>query len=88
MTDTPPASPPAPPLEQLTYANGLANDIIHQSRQVLAGLIGIGIACYDRWKYSQPEGGFSTNIDEILLLVGLGLIAGIVGLFGVGPKTK
>ena len=78
--DTPPDQP-APP-----SSNGLPNDRVHQARQVLAGVLGLAVACFDRWHYPQPELGFSTNIDELLLLVSLGLIAGAMNIFrGPGP---
>lgn len=68
--------------------NGLPTDRIHQARQVLAGVIGIAIACFDRWHFPSPEVGFSSNIDELLLLVGLGLIAGATGIFRSGPMPE
>jgi hypothetical protein len=66
-------------------ANGngkfLASDTFHQARQIMAGLVGIGVACIDRWKFPGENQGFSNNVDELVLLISLGVLAGAAGLF-------
>lgn len=56
----------------------------HWWREPLAGVIAVAIASYDTWVYGR-DGGFSTSLDEILILTGIALIAGVRNLFGGRP---
>ena len=53
----------------------------HWWREPLAGLIAVGLASYDVWVYGR-DAGFSASLDEILILTGITLIAGVRNLFG------
>jgi hypothetical protein len=78
------AEEPAPPkngthLERLEHLE-------HWWREPLAGLIAVAVGCFDIWKYGSTA-GFSSSLDEILLLTGIALIAGVKNLFG-GEKPR
>jgi hypothetical protein len=49
-------------------------------RSFAAGIVAVGIGCYDVWKLG-PNEGLTVEIDEILILVGIGLIAGMPNVF-------
>ena len=53
----------------------------HWWREPAAGLFSVLIACFDTW-YMGSQKGFSNSLDEILLLVGITLLAGAKNLFG------
>jgi hypothetical protein len=71
--------PPPPP------SNGDLLDrmehLQHWWREPIAGIIAAIIAVYDCWHFGA-QGGFSNSLDEILLLTGITLIAGVRNLFG------
>lgn len=56
----------------------------HWWREPLAGLISVGIGSYDVWKFGR-DGGFTSSLDEILILTGIALVAGVRNLFGNAP---
>jgi hypothetical protein len=55
--------------------------IQHWWREPLAGIIAVGLGSYDTWTYGR-DAGFTSSVDEILILTGITLIAGIRNLFG------
>lgn len=59
----------------------------HWWREPLAGLIAVGLGAYDVWTYGR-DAGFSASLDEILILTGITLIAGVKNLFGGRPPTN
>jgi len=79
VSDEPPPSKNGDLIERLEH-------IQHWWREPIAGLLAVGIACYDIWTYGSSQ-GFSSSLDEILLLTGIALIAGVKNLFG-GVKPR
>ena len=81
---------PPPELPLLPPKNGDLLDRIehfeHWWREPLAGLVAVAIACVDIWEFGGNE-GFSNSLDEILVLTGVALIAGVKNLFG-GAKLN
>lgn len=59
----------------------------HWWREPIAGLIAVGLGSYDVWHYGR-DAGFSASLDEILILTGITLIAGVRNLFGAKPNGK
>jgi hypothetical protein len=56
--------------------------------KLLAGSTAVAIACFDVW-WKGANAGFSNSLDEILLLTGVALIAGVRNLFAAkSPPTK
>jgi hypothetical protein len=55
-------------------------------REVSAGLIAVAISTADIWTYGHDR-GFSSSLDEILILTGIALIAGVKNLFGGRATT-
>ena len=53
----------------------------HWWREPIAGVIAVGLATYDVWHYGR-DAGFTSSLDEILILTGIALIAGVRNLFG------
>lgn len=53
----------------------------HWWREPVAGAIAVSISTYDAWFFDR-DAGLSSSLDEILLLTGIALIAGIKNLFG------
>ena len=49
--------------------------LLHWWREPIAGLIATGIGVWDAWHFGR-DAGLSTNIDELLILGGIILIAG------------
>lgn len=43
-------------------------------------MVAVGIGCYDVW-FLGPNAGLTVEIDEILILVGIGLIAAMPNVF-------
>lgn len=58
----------------------------HWWREPLAGLISVGIGTYDIWRYGR-DGGLTISLDEILILTGIALIAGVRNLFGAEKRN-
>lgn len=54
--------------------------IQHWWREPIAGLIAVAIGSWDAWHYGR-DAGFSSALDEILILTGIALVAGIRNLF-------
>ena len=73
---TPPADPEPhdSALERLEH-------IQHWWREPIAGFIAVGLAVSDVWIYGR-DAGFTSSLDEILVLTGITLIAGVRNLFG------
>ena len=66
----------------------IAEHQLHWWRELLAGSIAVAIACFDVW-WKGANAGFSNSLDEILLLTGVALIAGVRNLFAAkSPPTK
>ena len=55
--------------------------IQHWWREPIAGFLAVGLASYDVWKFGR-DAGFTSSLDEILILTGIALIAGVRNLFG------
>lgn len=49
-------------------------------RQIAAGILSISIGIYDLWFIGRDR-GLSSQLDELIILGGLGLIAGIPSFF-------
>lgn len=58
----------------------------HWWREPIAGFVAVGIASYDCWTFGRND-GFTTSLDEILILTGIALIAGVKNLFGGKPPN-
>lgn len=75
---------PAPPhngngrLERLEH-------LAHWWREPVAGFVAVGIGSYDVWAFGR-DGGFTSSLDEILILTGIALIAGVRNLFGAEKR--
>lgn len=94
MTDEAPPAPPAPPPPgpptDVDPASVLPVEtaravLQHWWREPLAGVAALAIGCYDTWMFGR-EAGLSNQLDEILVIGGVVLIAGSKHLFG-GPIT-
>jgi hypothetical protein len=72
---------PAPPQTNGDTLLDRMEHIQHWWREPIAGVIAVGIASYDMWHFGTTA-GFSSSLDEILLLTGIALIAGVRNLFG------
>ena len=62
----------------------------HWWREPISGLLGVIIALVDIWYFGKDK-GLSAPLDELILLTGLALIAGIRNLFtppGRSPPPK
>ena len=59
----------------------------HWWREPLAGFVAVGVACFDQWLYGR-DNGFTSSLDEILVLTGIALIAGVKNLFAGGQKPE
>lgn len=78
--------PADPPPKQDGDFLGRLEHLQHWWREPIAGLIAVVVGCYDIWTYGSSQ-GFSSSLDEILLLTGIALIAGVKNLFG-GEKPR
>ena len=74
----------ADPAKLIPLETARAN-LLHWWREPIAGLASLVVGCWDTWHYGR-EGGLSTNVDEILVLGGIVLIAGSRRLFA-GPAN-
>lgn len=52
----------------------------HWWREPIAGVLSLGIGCYDTWKFGR-DAGLTSSLDEILVVGGIVLIAGSRKLF-------
>lgn len=52
----------------------------HWWREPIAGMLSLGIGCYDTWKFGR-DAGLTSSLDEILVVGGIVLIAGSRKLF-------
>ena len=60
----------------------------HWWREPLAGFVAVGLASFDVWRYGR-DAGFTSSLDEILILSGIALIAGVRNLFSAQrPDTN
>lgn len=64
MSEQPPAEP------------GTDVNPAHWWRTLLAGLLAIAIGGFDLWHFGR-DAGLSIEVDELLILAGLGLVAGV-----------
>lgn len=71
--------------EKLTRANN--GDPEHWWREPLAGLLAIAVSCTDIW-YFGKEKGLSGPLDELVLLTGITLVAGVRNLFGTRTQIS
>jgi hypothetical protein len=61
--------------------------LLHWWREPIAGLISVAIGTFDSWYFGRDL-GLSSNIDELLIMGGIILIAGSRKLFsGAPPPT-
>ena len=75
--------PSAPPANGGTLAR--LEHLQHWWREPLAGFVAVGLASFDVWRYGRDAGGFTSSLDEILILSGVALIAGVRNLFAARP---
>ena len=61
-------------------ADGSGRDWQHWWREPIAGMLSLGIGCYDTWKFGR-DAGLTSSLDEILVVGGIVLIAGSRKLF-------
>lgn len=61
-------------------------NLLHWWREPIAGLCSLVVGCWDTWHYGR-EAGLSSNVDELLILGGIVLIAGSRRLFS-GNVTR
>jgi hypothetical protein len=47
----------------------------HWWRSLIGGFVCVGIGCYDEWVFGH-NAGFTTSLDELLVIAGVLLIAG------------
>lgn len=59
---------------------GVDRDWQHWWREPIAGMLSLGIGCYDTWKFGR-DAGLTSSLDEILVVGGIVLIAGSRKLF-------
>jgi hypothetical protein len=59
----------------------------HWWREPMAGAIALIIGCWDTWHFGK-DAGLSSNIDELLVLGGIVLIAGSSRLFNAPIPPK
>jgi hypothetical protein len=59
----------------------------HWWREMIAGFVAVGVSCYDIWIMGK-EKGLSGPLDELVLLTGIALIAGVKNLFGAKTNGK
>jgi hypothetical protein len=52
----------------------------HWWREPLAGSLSLFIGSFDAWVYGRDR-GLTSSLDEILIITGIGLIAGVAHLF-------
>jgi hypothetical protein len=72
---------PDPPQTNGTTALERMEHLQHWWREPIAGFIAVGLSVFDVWHYGR-DAGFTSSLDEILLLTGITLIAGVRNLFG------
>jgi len=56
-------------------------------REMIAGFVAVGVSCYDIWIIGKDK-GLSGPLDELVLLTGIALIAGVRNLFGADTNGK
>jgi hypothetical protein len=56
-------------------------------REPAAGFISVGLATFDVWHFGR-DAGLTSSLDEILILTGIALIAGVKNLFSNTPPGK
>ena len=62
--------------------------LLHWWREPVAGLISVGIGTFDAWHFGRDI-GLSGQVDELLIIGGIVLIAGSRRLFsGVSPSRE
>lgn len=54
-------------------------------REIIAGLLAVSVGVFDIWHFGR-DAGLSNSIDELLVLTGIALIAGIKNLFSQQTK--
>lgn len=80
------SGPPLPDRDALERLDDLARwDYIHEHfehwyREPIAGVIALAVGVYDAWMYGRDK-GLTSSLDEILILTGVALIAGVRNLF-------
>lgn len=78
-------TPPGEPEGDKPTGNGWLRDPLNYWwREPLAGIIAVGLGSFDVWKFGR-DAGFTSSLDEILILTGVALIAGVKNLFGGTP---
>lgn len=80
--DDPPEADPA----RLIPLAAARAALLHWWREPIAGLLSLGVGVWDAWHYGR-DGGLSSNVDEILILGGVILIAGSRRLFPMPPSA-
>jgi hypothetical protein len=89
MDEVPTAVPPVNAMVENVENLSAIEHYRHWWREPVAGGAAILVACVDEWFFA-PTKGFSTSLDELLILVGVTLLAGVRNLFGttIQPPSK
>lgn len=61
--------------------------LLHWWREPVAGLLSVGIGVWDAWHFGR-DAGLTANIDELLILGGIILVAGSRRLFPAAPGMR
>lgn len=61
--------------------------LLHWWREPIAGILALGIGCFDTWKFGR-DSGLTYSLDEILVIGGLVLIAGTKKFIGTRPNSN
>lgn len=61
--------------------------LLHWWREPIAGLLAVAIGVGDAWHFGR-DAGLSSNIDELLIMGGIILVAGSRRLFPISPTVK
>lgn len=72
---------PVAKVEEQTLLEERLEHLAHWWREPAAGVLAVAISTFDAWTYDR-DAGLSSSLDEILLLTGIALIAGVKNLFG------
>lgn len=61
--------------------------LLHWWREPLAGALSVGIGTFDAWHFGRDV-GLSGQVDELLIIGGIVLIAGSRRLFSGAPPSR
>ena len=61
--------------------------LLHWWREPIAGIVSVAVGVFDAWHFGR-DNGLSANIDELLIIGGIVLIAGSRRLFTGTPRGE